>query len=139
MSLNILVVDDSAVMRAMIIKTLHMSGLPIGEIHQASNGQEGLAKMDENWIDLVLADINMPVMNGEEMLELMLQDAAKAHLPVIVISTEGSQTRIERIEQKGASFIHKPFTPETICEVIRKSTGVTNEQPVEQPASPDSY
>ena len=70
MSLNVLVVDDSAVMRAMIIKTLRLSGLPLGEVHEAANGQEGLGTLDEHWIDLVLVDINMPVMNGEEMIEL---------------------------------------------------------------------
>ncbi|HEX30388.1 TPA: response regulator, partial [Candidatus Poribacteria bacterium] len=66
MALNILVVDDSSVMRSIIIKTLHLCGLPLGEIYQAVNGLEGLQALEENWIDLALVDINMPVMDGEE-------------------------------------------------------------------------
>jgi two-component system, chemotaxis family, chemotaxis protein CheY len=68
---NILIVDDSAVMRSMIRKTIELSGLPLGEIHQAADGREGLTALETNWIDLVIADINMPVMNGEEMIERM--------------------------------------------------------------------
>jgi len=60
MALNVLIVDDSVVMRTMVLKVLRMSGVPLGEVHQAANGQEGLAALDGNWIDLVLADINMP-------------------------------------------------------------------------------
>ena len=63
MSLNVLIVDDSAVMRSMLAKTLHVAGVDIGEIHQASNGQEGMEVLGERWIDLVLVDINMPVGN----------------------------------------------------------------------------
>jgi two-component system, chemotaxis family, chemotaxis protein CheY len=130
MSLNVLVVDDSACMRAMIVKTLRMTGLPLGEVHEAANGQEGLAALREHWLDLVLVDINMPVMNGEEMLEQMRADTELRDLPVIVVSTEGSQTRIERLEQKGARFIHKPFAAETVREVVEQVTGVAHEQTV---------
>ena len=127
MSLNVLVVDDSAVMRAMIIKTLKMTGIDLGEVVQAANGQEGLAALGERWIDLVLADINMPVMNGEEMIERMRADPETADTPVIVVSTEGSQTRVERIEEKVAKFIHKPFSPETIRAIIDGITGICHD------------
>ena len=63
MPLNILVVDDSAVMRAMIIRILRLTGLSLGEIYEASNGQEGLDLLDKNWVDLALIDINMPFIN----------------------------------------------------------------------------
>lgn len=119
MQLNILVVDDSAVMRAMILKTLRMSGLPVGEIHQAANGQEAIDLLKENWVDLVIADINMPVMNGEEMINLMRSTPEMADIPVIVISTEGSDTRIENLQHKTSAFIHKPFSPETIRDTVR--------------------
>jgi len=128
MSLNVLVVDDSMVMRAMITKTLRMCGVPIGDVVQASNGQEGLDALDQNWIDLALVDINMPVMTGEEMLEHMRRSSETQDLPVIVISTEGSQTRIDRLEQKGATFIHKPFTPEALRDTIKQITGIGTEQ-----------
>lgn len=124
MPLNVLVIDDSSVMRAMIIKTIRMSGLDLGEVYQAANGQEGLDTARDNWVDLVVADINMPVMNGEEMIDRMKADPELADLPTIVISTEGSATRIERLENKGIKFIHKPFTPEIIRDTIQSLTGI---------------
>ena len=127
MSLNVLVVDDSAVSRAMIIKSLRLSGADLNEIHQAGNGQEGLSAMEQHWIDLVLVDINMPIMTGEEMIDSLRANPAWSDLPVIVVSTEGSQTRIERLEQKGAMFIHKPFSPEGIRDVIRQVLGAVHE------------
>ena len=124
MPLNVLIVDDSSVMRAMIIKTIRMSGLDLGDVYQAGNGQEGLEAARSNWIDLVVADINMPVMNGEEMIDQMKADPELANLPMIVISTEGSATRVERLESKGVTFIHKPFTPEIIRDSIQALTGI---------------
>jgi len=119
MAYNILVVDDSSVMRTMIIKSLGMSGVPMGEVHQAGNGKEGLEALNQHWIDLVFIDINMPVMTGEEMIDTMRQDMAMQNIPVIVISTEGSQKRIEQLKTKGVRFIHKPFTPESIRDTIK--------------------
>ncbi len=124
MSLNVLVVDDSSVMRAMIIKTIRMSGLDLGDVYQAANGKEGLDAARDNWVDLVIADINMPVMNGEEMIDAMKADPEIVDIPTIVVSTEGSATRIERLQQKGVTFIHKPFTPEIIKASIESLTGI---------------
>ncbi len=123
MALNILVVDDSMVMRAMIIKVLRLSKLPLGEIHEASNGQEGLKVLEGHWIDLALVDINMPVMDGEEMINRLRENPDTAALPVLIISTEGSETRKEALTQKGASFVHKPFTPETLRFAILRTIG----------------
>ena len=122
--LNILIVDDSSVMRAMIIKTMRMADLPLGEIQQAANGQEGLEAIQKHWIDLVVADINMPVMNGEEMIDNMKENPDMKDIPIIVISTEGSVNRIERLKQKGARFISKPFSPEIIRDNIQDLTGI---------------
>ncbi len=119
MAINILIVDDSAVMRAMILKSLRMTGLDIGETYQAGNGQEGLEALNDNWVDMVIVDINMPVMNGEEMIGQMRENPATADIPIVVISTEGSEARLERLREKGAAFIHKPFTPETIRDTMR--------------------
>ena len=127
MSLNILVVDDSAVVRSMILKMLKMADVPIGEVYQAANGQEGLDVIENNWVDLVFADINMPIMNGEEMIEHIRENPENHDLPIIVVSTEGSQTRIERLQRHGARFVHKPFTAEAFAEVIKEMTGVCHE------------
>jgi two-component system chemotaxis response regulator CheY len=128
MALNVLVVDDSKVMRAMVIKTLRLSRLPLGEVFEANNGQEALKVLDGNRVDLALVDINMPVMNGEEMINRLRQNPATADLPVIVVSTEGSETRKELLMQKGAGFVHKPFTPETLRDVILKKIGGLDER-----------
>jgi len=130
MALNVLIVDDSAVMRSMVLKVLKMSGVPLGDIREAANGQEGLEALGEHWIDLVIVDINMPVMTGEEMIDRMRRIPEFFDLPVIVVSTEGSQTRIEKLVEKGVKFIHKPFAPETIRTAITELTGVGNEQTV---------
>jgi two-component system chemotaxis response regulator CheY len=125
MALNVLVVDDSAVMRAMIIKTLRMASVPLGEIYQAANGQEGLDALENHWIDLGIVDINMPVMDGEEMIERMRASPDVADIPIVVVSTEGSEARINRLVQNGVKFIHKPFAPESIRDVVAEITGVT--------------
>lgn len=125
MTLNVLIVDDSGVMRAMILKTLRMTGLPLGETFQAGNGREGLDVLNANWIDLVIVDINMPVMNGEEMIDHMKTNPETQDIPTVVVSTEGSETRIERLQRKGIKFVHKPFSPETIRDTIVAITGVT--------------
>lgn len=123
MALNVLVVDDSAVMRAMIVRTLKLSGVPIAEIHQAGNGEEGLRVVRDAWVDLVLLDVNMPVMNGEEMLTALRAEPETAALPVIVVSTESSDTRLARLSALGARIVHKPFPPETLRAMIADVTG----------------
>src|SRR5512135_283483 len=128
MALNILVVDDSAVMRQMIIKILALSGVPLGDIHQASNGAEGIAVLDSHWVDLVLADINMPVMTGDEMIRRIRANPATRDTAVIVVSTDRSETRVEMLRQAGAGVVHKPFTPEELRDAILQTTGVSLEQ-----------
>ena len=125
MAFNVLIVDDSAVMRSMILKVMKMSGLPLGEIYQASNGKEGLEALSNNWIDLVLVDINMPIMNGEDMIDRMRENPETSNIPAIVISTEGSATRIERLKQKVSGFIKKPFSPETLRDTVYGILGTT--------------
>jgi two-component system, chemotaxis family, chemotaxis protein CheY len=128
MAFNVLVVDDSSVMRSIIIRTLKLSGLPIGEVFEAGNGQEALKLMESQWVDLALVDINMPVMNGEEFIDHLRGNPATEDLPIIVVSTESSQTRIDSLQRKGVRFIHKPFSPEMLREHIISLTGVSDEQ-----------
>ena len=127
MALNILVVDDSSVMRSIIIKTLKMAGLPLGDIWEAKNGEEGLRLLQDKWIDLALIDIHMPVMDGEEMINHLRDNEQYENLPVIVVSSESDPSKIEMMLKQGATFIHKPFTPETLKEVMIAVTGVSNE------------
>lgn len=127
MSFNVLVVDDSKVMRAMVIRTLKMSGIPLGEIHQAGDGSQALEVLGENWVDLALVDINMPVMNGEELIDRVRETPELRDLAIVVVSTESSRTRIEKVQKQGARFVHKPFTPEVLREQVIALTGVSND------------
>jgi two-component system chemotaxis response regulator CheY len=130
MALNILVVDDSSVMRSIVIRTLRMSGLELNDILQAGNGKEALDVLGKNWVDLVLLDINMPVMNGMELIDSVRKIPELSDLPMIVVSTESSSTRIETLKQRGVGFVHKPFTPEMLRNSVIELTGVTlNETP----------
>ena len=74
----------------------------------------------------MIADINMPVMNGVEMIDEIQSDVAWKNLPIVVISTEGSQTRIDSLHDRGVEFIHKPFTPEAIRNVLVNKLGVSH-------------
>lgn len=123
MALNLLIVDDSATMRQMVSKTLQMSGLPVGAVHQAANGREGLEVLEREWIDVIFVDINMPVMNGMEMIDAVRAQPTFADLPIVVISTESSETRIEQVRSRGVKFIHKPFTPERVREIVQSMIG----------------
>jgi two-component system chemotaxis response regulator CheY len=118
MSLNVLVVDDSAVVRKMIVKTLAIAGIELGDVHEAANGKEGLDVLASQWVDVVFVDLNMPVMGGEDMIDELRADPTSADLPILVISTEGSEARISQLKEKGVQFVHKPFTPEQIRNTI---------------------
>ena len=126
MAFNVLVVDDSAVMRAMVVRTLRMSGVPLAAVHEAANGEEGLRLLRDEWVDLLLLDVNMPVMNGEEMLRRVRADEQTRDLAVIIVSTEGSETRLAALQELGASIVRKPFAPETLRDTILRTTGVTD-------------
>ena len=125
MAFNILLVDDSLTVRAVIKKTLRLAGIEIGELHEAGNGQEALAVLDANWIDLVFADLCMPVMDGEALVDRLHETGVITNLPVVIVSSAGSEPRIARLLEKGVrDFVHKPFTPERIREVVDQVMGV---------------
>ena len=129
MAVNLLLVDDSATVRSIIAKTMRMAGIDIGELHEASNGKEALGVLKDHWIDLVLTDINMPEMNGVEFIERMSQDDLLKSIPVVVVSTEGSATRVEELISKGVrAYVRKPFTPEKLREVVDTVLGTSDER-----------
>ena len=119
MAFNILIVDDSGTMRAVVRKTVAISGVPVGEFHEAANGREALKILADEWIDVILSDINMPEMGGMELLkELRASDELK-RTPVIFITTEASPARMEEARSLGVSgYVKKPFVPEQIREVL---------------------
>ncbi len=124
MSFNILIVDDSKTIRSVIKKTLDIAGVPIGELYEAENGQVALDVMKDNWVDLVFADINMPVMTGIEMIQKMSEDKILENMPVIIVATEGSKTRIEEFLKQGVrAYIRKPISPEALRNIVKEVMG----------------
>jgi two-component system, chemotaxis family, chemotaxis protein CheY len=127
MGLKVLVVDDSALTRKAIKRVFDMLGLDIQEVVEAEHGLAALNILlsgDKNF-DLVLTDLNMPIMNGIELIYKMRGNPLTKSIPVVVVSTESSQTRIEGLLAEGVdSYLHKPFTPEKLKEIITQTIGV---------------
>ena len=117
--LNVLIVDDSATMRALLYRVVGLADLPIGAIYQAPNGAEALKLLETHSIQAVFTDVNMPVMNGMELLrEMAGRDEWKDILRVI-ISTDGSRLRREEArELKVSLYVEKPFRPEVVRDVL---------------------
>lgn len=128
MAFNILLVDDSATVRAVISKALTLAGVDINELYQAGNGQEALDVLEKDWVDLVFCDISMPVMDGEELVSAMNENGMIQSIPVVIVSSAGSEPRVARLKEKGVKdYIQKPFTPERIREVVDQVMGVVQD------------
>lgn len=123
--IKVLIVDDSAVMRKIVERALRQAGLDLGEVVEAGNGAEALIAVRRGGLDLILSDINMPVMDGLEFLRnLMAEDLAKG-VPVMMITTEGSESRVVEALSAGArGYLRKPFTPEQVKERVAPLVGV---------------
>ena len=119
MSYRILVVDDSPISRHIVCRAISMSGVDVGLIMEANNGREALDLLSKTWVDIVLADLNMPVMSGVEMVAEMAKNDFMAQTPVVIISSEKSEKRMEEMLRLGArSYLGKPFRPEQIKQVV---------------------
>ncbi len=128
MSGNILIVDDSATVRQMVKRTLAMSGLDVDEIYEAGNGIEALARLADHHVDVMMVDINMPTMNGIQLLERIKQSDRLKDIPIVIASTEGSQTRIDQLRRGGAfGYVRKPFKPEQVRDVLIPLLGVKDD------------
>jgi len=119
MPYSILIVDDSLPMRSVIKRTIKAAGYGQSELLEAANGQEALALLKSNWVDIVMTDYNMPVMNGLDFIKIIKKDDISKDIPVVVISTEGNKSKIKEFMDNGASgYITKPFTAEVIRALI---------------------
>jgi two-component system, chemotaxis family, chemotaxis protein CheY len=126
MGYNILIVDDSATTRAMIKRTLLLAQVPVGQLFDAADGCDALDILTCLKVDLVLADLNMPNMDGAAMTHAMRQDPRTRSTPVIVISAEPNAEKLEALRQDGVqAWVHKPFTPEAIRDAINNVIGDT--------------
>ncbi len=116
---RVLIVDDSAVMRKMVERSLRQAGVELEEVFEAKNGAEALALVRQNMLDLIVSDINMPTMDGLQFVrELQSLDYGKG-VPVVIVTTEGSEARVVEALSSGArAYIRKPFTSEQIRDRV---------------------
>jgi len=137
MAFNVLIVDDSSTMRAVVRKAIKVSGFDVGEYREAADGQEALETLRGHWVDVVLTDINMPRLSGLELVAKMKEDELLNSIPVIMVSTEGSETKVQESIRLGASgYIKKPFHPEDIKKTLGEVMGVTQEGHRDDPNAP---
>ena len=125
MSCNLLIVDDSPILRAAIKKVVKLAGLEEDRIFEAGNGKEALELMSTIWVDMVLLDLNMPVMNGEEFAQELRKQPELEDVAVVVVSTESNEDGLNRMRELGViEVLHKPFEPEDLRKIIVNNLGV---------------
>lgn len=125
MSFNVLIVDDSNAMRAVIKKVVTLSGFQMDKCLEAGNGRQAMELLADQWVDVIISDINMPEVNGLELLDLLRKNETLKEIPVIMITTEASEQRMQEAFARGAKgFIKKPFLPEEIRRVLYEVIGV---------------
>lgn len=117
--LDVLIVDDSAAIRKILQRVLRQTEIPIGTVYEAGDGVEALETLRRQAIGLVLSDINMPNMDGLEFLTKMREEHDWQGIPVLMVSTEGTQAKVLEAVERGASgYVRKPFTAEQIKEKL---------------------
>jgi len=127
MAFNVLIVDDSPAMRSVIRRVLDISGFSVGACVQAANGEEALSLLQSQPVDIILTDINMPKMDGEELVRRLGEDSRLRSIPVIVVSTDQTEHRVRQMLTLGAKgYVKKPFQPETLREQLEQVLGVTD-------------
>jgi two-component system, chemotaxis family, chemotaxis protein CheY len=119
MPVDVLIVDDSAAIRKILQRVLTQAELPLGKVIEAADGREAMVALMSQKVGLILSDINMPNMDGLELLGQLKSDAQWRDVPVIMISAEGSEAKVMEAVQLGArGFVRKPFTAEQIKEKL---------------------
>jgi two-component system chemotaxis response regulator CheY len=119
MALDILIVDDSAAIRKILQRVLRQTDLPIGEVYEAGDGVEALNAIGKYKVGLVLSDINMPNMDGLQLLSRIHAIESMKGVPIVMITTEGGQGKVMEAVQLGAAgYVRKPFTADQIKEKL---------------------
>jgi two-component system chemotaxis response regulator CheY len=119
MPITALIIDDSSVMRKIVERSLRQAGLDLSKVFEAGNGAEALSVLQGDKVDLILCDINMPVMDGLEFVKQLAGVENAKGTPVVMITTEGSEAHVVQALSAGArGYIRKPFTPEQVKEQV---------------------
>jgi two-component system chemotaxis response regulator CheY len=118
-----LIVDDSPLMRAFIKRVITLAGYEMNAL-EAGNGREALECLATHRADIILTDINMPVMSGEELLMELKNNGTLLTTPTLVISTDATRDRAQRMLELGArGYLAKPFSPEALREQLDRILG----------------
>ena len=118
-AIRALIVDDSSVMRKIVERSLRQAGIELSRVFEAANGAEALTILAENAVELILCDINMPIMDGLEFLKGLPGVSNAKGAPVVMITTEGSEAHVVQAISLGArGYIRKPFTPDQVKEHV---------------------
>ena len=116
---RVLIVDDSNAMRKVLAIALRKAGVTVTELWEAGNGQEALNILESKTPDLILCDINMPVMDGMEFLKRLSQIRSVSSTPIVMITTEGGEWHVTEALSYGArGYIRKPFTQEQFRQSV---------------------
>jgi two-component system, chemotaxis family, chemotaxis protein CheY len=114
-----LIVDDSSVMRKIVERSLRQAGVDLQQVLEASNGAEALGVLQQQEVDLILCDINMPVMDGLEFVKQLQGNGQAKKAPIVMITTEGSESHVVQALSCGArGYIRKPFTADQVKEHV---------------------
>ncbi len=118
-AIRALIIDDSSVMRKIVERSLRQAGVALSQVMEAGNGAEALNVLRSNSVDLILSDINMPVMDGLEFVRQLKAEGLAANTPVVMITTEGSESQVVQAVSSGArGYIRKPFTADQVKEHV---------------------
>jgi two-component system, chemotaxis family, chemotaxis protein CheY len=114
-SFSVLIVDDCAAMRSVIRRILGLSGFEMTECYFAANGSEALSLLRRHRVDLVLSDVNMPVLDGEGFVRQLTADEQLRGVPVVMVTSDSTRSRADRLLAMGAKgYVVKPFQPEVL-------------------------
>jgi two-component system chemotaxis response regulator CheY len=117
--MDVLIVDDSAAIRKILRRVLQQAGVALGQVYEAADGLEAVAGLKQQKVQLILSDINMPNMDGLQLLSELKSNAEWKDIPVVMITTEGSQAKVlEAVHLGAAGYVRKPFTAEQIKDKL---------------------
>jgi two-component system chemotaxis response regulator CheY len=119
MPVDVLIVDDSAAIRKILQRVLRQTDIPIGDVLEAGDGVEALKQLNDRHVHLILSDINMPNMDGLQLLAQLKQSDKWKSVPFVMVTTEGGQGKvIEAVQLGAAGYVRKPFTADQIKEKL---------------------
>jgi two-component system chemotaxis response regulator CheY len=128
MGYRVLIADDSPVMRGFVRRVIELSGFELAACFEAGDGEEALAILSRESVDAILTDINMPRVDGEELIRRLTADGRLRSIPAIVVSTDSTHNRIARLMSLGArGYVTKPFTPESLRAELERTLGAPHD------------